>query len=196
MIVDGNHIRIIKRIKFKPAFHPGWMGKDPTVAFLVSIGSGPWKFQRRLNVQMTAIKWFRSHGYRDLSDVKRLSDIFPLDWQNDHLSSLVSSLRKKGITFKKQCNLWREDLWISSLAELFKMCGVPDRGTKVLWLFARDFLEIPSFPVDRWVERRLASLGLPADSWYMTFACIRAGVNPNVLARTMFAGVNPDFRSV
>jgi endonuclease III len=77
--------------------------------------------------------------------------------------------------------------WIPILKELFSMSGVPEKGTKVLWLFARDFLQVPAFPIDRHVKRILAQYALPADSWKMTLICEQAEINTNQLARAFFA---------
>jgi len=80
------------------------------------------------------------------------------------------------------------------LQDFFGATGAdPERGSKVLWLFARDFLRLPAFPVDRWVGRALKDAGLPLDSFYMTKACLLAHVSPNKLSRALFGGVNPDW---
>jgi hypothetical protein len=180
------------------------MGEEPNCAFLISVGAGPWKVNRRLNVQRGALKWFLTQHVSDLSMLEpdQARFVYPLLWQNDHLRRLIGSLREKECLFSKWCcdaifegldyeN--RPDAWETYLAELFKMCGVKERGTKVLWMFARDFLGFPAFPIDRHVRRQLKARNLPLDPWYISRACVAGGLPAGMLNRSMFSGVNPDW---
>jgi len=74
------------------------------------------------------------------------------------------------------------------ISMLFSDCGVSPKGTKTLWLFVRDYLKLPAFPIDRWVQRNLKAIGLPTDSWKMVRLCEKAGVDCNRLARAFFQG--------
>lgn len=80
-----------------------------------------------------------------------------------------------------------------SIEEFFSMCGKKVDGTKVLWLFVRDFLKLPAFPIDRWVKRNLQSLGLPLGSWTMIKICQDLEIDPNKINRLFFHGTNPDW---
>lgn len=201
--LDSAHVDIIKRIapQYTANYDASWLGTDQNIAFLICIGAGPWEVARRRNVQQAAINWFLKCGINDLAFVNSedARDVYPLQWQNDHLVSLIQSLQKlgKNITFEHMCSQWKKQFrtyakW-TQYEEFFEMCGVSKQGTKVLWFFIRDCLQLPAFPVDRWVRRNLQKHGLPPKAWYMTQACILADVNPNEFNRALFSGINPNF---
>ncbi len=169
-----------------------WMGSDPGFAFLTALGAGPWKFSRRKNVQTDACRWLAYSRVDDLSDMdpNRATLVYPLEWQNDFLCGMLKSLRKDGLKFNDMCLQWavKED-WEASLKDIFKRCGSTEDGPKVLWMFARDHLKLPSFPIDRHVRRSLEEHDLPTTSFEMTRLCLRAGVDPNPIARSLFANM-------
>lgn len=141
----------------------GWIGTgNPSLAFLICLSMGPWKEARRFKIANHLIEDLRS----------------------------IPDLR-----FWNCMDRWREMLflkteydgcWESVALEFFSMCGVSKEGTKTLWLFLRDVLGIPAFPVDRRVRRVLRASGLPTDSWVITRLCEKAGVRTNDLARACF----------
>jgi hypothetical protein len=180
------------------------MGDQASIAFLVAIGAGPWKENRRYTVQGRAIDWLFKQQVSDLSmvDPDQARLVYPLLWQNNHLQWLITSLRAKGRQFDGWCSKaifegldyeGRPGAWEAYLAELFEMCGVKKQGTKVLWMFARDFLGYPAFPIDRHVRRQLKARGLPCDPWYISRACMSGGIPAGELNRSMFSGKNPDW---
>jgi len=199
--IDIKHIETIKRIapQYTANYDATWLGINPDYAFLICIGAGPWKVKRRFKVQKTAINWFIQQNKLDLANVslENVRDVYPFQWQNDHLYNMIKSLQDKGVTYKEILQRWKDEFdrktWWTAHEELFAMCGVSKQGTKVLWLFIRDCLQLPAFPVDRWVCRNLQKHGLPPKAWYMTQACILADVNPNEFNRALFSGINPNF---
>ena len=199
IFIQKEHIDTIKRIsaQYKARYDAGWVGSNPNFAFLICIGAGPWKVQRREQVQRTAITWFLKSNLEDLvyTDLQEAQQLYPLQWQNNHLCSLIKALRRETVVFHCLCAQWKKQKedWREIAKKLFNMCGVSDQGTKVLWLFIRDLLQLPAFPVDRWVRRNLEKHDLPSNAWYMTEACLQAGVNPNKLNRALFEGINPKF---
>lgn len=182
-----------------PKYDGSWMSDEPNVAFLVSVGAGPWKEKRRYNVQKAAIDWFYGCGFKDMRDVSSFTHweeekVYPFKWQNDFLFNMGHSLKKSSDLFEALCLEWKVSKdWEKSLKDLFDRCGTKPDGAKVLWMFARDFLGIPSFPIDRWIDRTLVHYNLPRSSWYMTKLCIEAEVDPNILNRKIFGGTNPDW---
>jgi hypothetical protein len=182
----------------KPTYDGSWLGRDPSKAFLICLGAGPWKEQRRYEVQKYAIDWYwKFRRYSDLSEINlhEFTGIYPFDWQDNHLWSVVDYLQRTDpTTFSELCSRWREPFsYDEALQHLFQVACVRPKGTKVLWMFARDFLKIPAFPIDRWVARKLTEYGLPKDPWVMTEACLMAGVSPNELNRSFFPAKNPDW---
>jgi hypothetical protein len=114
---------------------------------------------------------------------------------------MVRSLKSKDITFLNQCSKWEKNRnnwnnnWKENINEFFDMCGTTN-GTKVLWLFVRDYLQFPAFPIDRWIKKFLKKYNLPQDSWYMINICLEAGINPSHLNRSLFYGKNPNFSDI
>lgn len=183
---------------YKPMYDADWMNTDnPSDALLICIAMGPWKQDRRFKIADKAIEWLyittRPHEV-DLryADLVTVSTVFPLEWQRAYARSVIRRLVVEDITFLNRYEEWRARVaeascvWPRVLEELFRMCDAKPNGSKVLWLFARDFLKVPAFPIDRWVARNLKKHGLPANPWYLTHACLQAGVDPNELARAFY----------
>lgn len=196
--VKPEHIELVRELakRYRPVNDASWLdGFSPSAAFLICVAQGPWIHKRRVNVATQAVHWMLGQEADDIGQItlSEPPDIYPLRWQNDHLQSMYTSLWERKTLLRDVYDSWLDMLiydpapvWPTILKELFSMCGVPERGTKVLWLFARDFLQIPAFPIDRRVKRVLAEHGLPADSWYITYACEQADIITNELARGMF----------
>lgn len=191
--------KIIKKLlkELPPAdYDSSWMGDEPNKAFIVSLGAGPWQFKRRQNVQVAALTWYLKQKVQDLSLIKsKANTVYPLAWENKFLSSMIASLKEEGISFTKKCKEWKKSKsWTSveeSLLELFDMCGTSNKGPKVLWMFARDFLGLPAFPIDRHVHRNLVHYNLPVDSWEITRISFEAKLDCNDLNRRFFTAGNP-----
>lgn len=186
-------IETIKLLYTEPTYDHKWVGSDPSKAFLACLGSGPWKLPRRKKVQEKAIKWL---GNRDLLDIyySEYERIFPFDWQMRMLSKRVwcAFLNQ---SFEDYCNTWMERDHITTKGRIqgfFLSCGSL-KGTKVLWLFIRDFFQLPAFPIDRHIKRILLENNLPCDPWKMIELCQEAGIDPNKFNRSLFPGENPDY---
>lgn len=50
----------------EPTYDHTWMGSEPNKAFLICLGAGPWKIERRKKVQTRAIQWLNN---RDLGNI-------------------------------------------------------------------------------------------------------------------------------
>jgi hypothetical protein len=139
-----------------------------------------------------AIDWFYIQNVTDLRYIKfEKINIYPLDCQNRILTKMLNSLEKEKDLFEALCLQWKVSPdWGSSLEDLFKRCGCSKKGSNVLWMFARDYLNIPSFPIDREVKKALEKNNLPVCSWEMTKLCLEAEVSPNILSRKIFLGSN------
>lgn len=98
-ILDEKHLEIIKSLKdLKPKYDGSWLGKSANKALLICFGAGPWKLNRRTKIQRKAINWI---GNKDLSDNSLIcDDIYPLQWQNDMLHSVMYSFSSLGIMIK------------------------------------------------------------------------------------------------
>lgn len=194
-----NYVEVIKKAALEIsqfAYDGSWLPQDVSKSFLICLGAGPWKEQRRYNVQRLALMCYQTFSCSDLSEFPFTNIVYPLDWQNDYLCNMLTSLNKFRKRFDEICDRWKEDksAWEISLHELFDMCKCNSRkGSKVLWMFARDSLNIPAFPIDRWVRRKLNELRLPEDPWYITKLCLEADVDPNSLNRSFFLSKNPDW---
>jgi hypothetical protein len=205
--IDKRHVTALRKAAEElppPDYDASWMGEEANCAMLISLGAGPWKVKRRFDVQRAAVEWFLKQHVSDLSQLQpdAASAVYPLLWQNNHLQWLIASLRANKRSFDTWCSTaifegldyeHRPGVWETYLDELFEMCGVKEQGTKVLWMFARDFLGYPAFPIDRHVRRHLQARGLPTDPWYISRACLAGGVPAGELNRAMFSGVNPDW---
>lgn len=174
-----------------------WLPKDPNAALLACIGAGPWKAERRKKVQDEAIEWFRNR-WNDLCAVTpgyiMQNNPYPLVWQNRMVYDLVANLRKSPRTFYGWCNVWKDSKQHERcIREFFEMCEHPNKGTKVLWLFTRDYLNLPGFPIDRHVETFLKKLDLPTDTWYIMDLCMSVGIDPSALNRSIFFEKSTNF---
>lgn len=185
--VHPDHVNVLKRLGgLEPAYDETWLGTNPSLAFLTCVAMGPWKHNRREKVRADVLAWYGDTG--DLFYGPWTVPPYPFKWQQITVARLQDGLKRRGRRLFEMSLLWRgRENWERAVRDFFTLCGRPE-GTKVLWLFVRDFLKLPAFPIDRWVRRNLQTLGLPADPWYLIAACQEAGVNPNKVARLLFAG--------
>lgn len=166
-----------------PVQHFNWLqGRSFSEAFVICIGAGPWKFDRRKKIQGEALDKL---GNRDINELSRdeASRFYPLEWQNEFLTNSVKSLQD---VLHWSFDYFCEDLitrtktkgvffGLDSIYDLTQCSGSP----KVLSLFCRDALQIPSFPIDRHVKRKLIELGLPTNERKMISLCFKVGINPS-----------------
>jgi hypothetical protein len=159
-------------------------------ALVVCVGAGPWKRKRREDVQMAALLKLK---HKDIYEIRGSINWYPLDWQNDMLWQVRRAMRKKCSYFNLFCKYLPRTL--EGRHAVYEAAGRP-KGTKTLSLFCRDALNIPSFPIDRWVQRWLEHHRLPVDEEWMISACTQIGFDPSALNRGIvtegFSG-NPDW---
>jgi len=78
---------------------------------------------------------------------------------------------------------------------LYRACGTG--YAKTLSLFARDYLDVPAFPIDRHCRRGLIAAGLPVDEQALLKLCTESGVDASSVARYIVSGLidgsNPDW---
>lgn len=159
-----------------------WLqGRSYSEAFVICIGAGPWKFERRKKIQGEALKKLQG---RDISDLglDEASKFYPLKWQNTFLHNSVQSLgilKQSFDFFCKELNLI-EDVYfaLDAIFDITRCSGNP----KVLSLFCRDSLQLSSFPIDRHVKRKLIELGLPTNERKMIGLCNKVGIDPREAA--------------
>ena len=186
------HLQAIQRTELAKPSPARWLPQDPSAAFVCCIGAGPWKFARRKAVQSRALDWL---GGWDLADVDPavIVNWYPLTWQNRYVQAVALHLHNRHLTMAACCEYLRSSF--ATVDDLYYICGV--KYSKTLSLFARDYLQIPSFPIDRHVARTLKDGGFPVDEVSMLALCDAANVNPIVVARQMISGKldvgNPDF---
>lgn len=187
--------------KLSPSQTPlDWLGNDANIALLMCVGSGPWSFNRRRSVQIRAVYMLYKNSKRgDIADLdkKTCNAMYPLDWQKHAIQSASTTAQRQTESFSewtKQLSIWPED---QARERLFACLGTdPKRGTKVAWMFARDYLQYNAFPIDRHVKRILVKHSLPIDPIRMIDLCLDAGINPNDFARRCFPEENPHWTDI
>jgi hypothetical protein len=171
-----------------------WLrGRSYSEAFVICLGAGPWKFNRRKKIQGESLD--RLQG-RDLSELYGTEPWYPLEWQNNFLHRATVNLRKWDLTLSEVCLVARQMPGSGALKTIQELVGT-DKDPKVISLFCRDGLGVPSFPIDRHVRRKLKELNLPVDEDKMIKLCQEADIDPR-LAAVMFVRVasdmdNPDW---
>lgn len=176
---------VVQDIESKSQIDDGtWLDHlNPSQAFLVCIGAGPWKINRRNLIQQGAVE---ALGAKDLAEVTDVNIFkFPLDWQVQKTADMIDYLQRYKITMR-----WFAG-WVAGFPNPIKMIYdiTKTRGrAKVLDLYARDYLKVPSFPIDRHVERILKENGFPVNEKYMIDLCNQAGLNVSHVARVFVAG--------
>lgn len=177
-----------------------WLPENPSAAFICCIGAGPWRYPRRRKIQHEALKQLDG---RDLADLTGTELWFPLDWQNEMLAALVSSIKRMGRerlysipSMVKFVDAMRKISPTNARRNFYSACGRP-HGTKVLSLYLRDFIGVECFPIDRHVKRVLIEQRLPLNELALLELCHEADVDPIPIARMMISGKldggNPDW---
>jgi len=151
---------------------------NPSQAFLTCIGAGPWKVMRRNLIQKQAVDALGNKDLCEINDINIFS--FPLQWQNQKVAALIDHLNHTSSTM-----CW----FVKTLKNIPHPTGILYSVTKtkgrakVLDLFVRDYLKLPSFPIDRHVERVLKENGFPVNEKYMIDLCKQAELDPSHVAR-------------
>lgn len=144
-------------------------------AFVVCVGAGPWKIGRRRTIQQMALKKL---GGQDLSKLEEPINWYPLLWQNQITSALVSTLARLNVSMDELCKNIKLAAPTREPRHLLYYFCHRSNGCKVLSLYCRDKLNVDSFPIDRHVLRFLKNNGLPTGEDDMVKLCKEANLNP------------------
>lgn len=170
-----------------------WLdGLSYSQSFLICVCAGPWRFERRQKVQGAALEWLGSNDLKFVNKSPRNNAIFPLDWQQKFVLNMLMSLRNIS-SMEHFCKLLCDrTLCTADYArqELYKACGVNNKGAKVLSLFCRDALKIDAFPIDRHVRRILKENNLPIKENEMIDLCRVAKLDPRIVATSLIKTAN------
>lgn len=186
---------VIKELSMQYHFEqkpiPAEMTRDEQ--FVRCICLGPWKAKRRDGIRQEALEMLSAYDF-DLSHTD-FDGVFPLEWQLQFLNNLSDYLLDHEATFTQYCRslsrrysdaetITHQDQIL--LEGYFRIVqgNSSSKGTpKVLWLFLRDFLSIPAFPIDRHIKQFLKKHHLPNDPWEMRRLCIAVGVDASSFNR-------------
>lgn len=167
--------------------HWRWLeGLDDTQAFLVCIGAGPWQAKRRHGVQNAALQSHAEQGQPDLAYIAPSRLGYPLTWQVKkimamrlYLLKIRDDLSPFGPPFANFCDKLRHE---RDPHPLYDVVG----RSKVIELFVRDHLFLPSFPIDRHVRRALKAYQLPCDPGKIIQMCADLDHDSRLLSRMLF----------
>lgn len=157
----------------------------PSQAFLVCIGSGPWKYNRRFKVQAKALD-----RLGDLDLVKmRVTNVFPLEWQMDMLRRMIRYCKHHDIEFDELIQRGSSQNRKESAEHV--TCGIthpktPKPRPKVIGMFVRDYLKLDCFPIDRHVRKWLQDNHLPSKEDDVVALFHKAGKQARFYARAVF----------
>ena len=171
----------------------GWLPDDFDQSFVICVGAGPWTINRRFEVQRQALEWLAGNdGSLAAVGERQLSiSCYPLQWQNTLVENMARYLHEGGWTMTTfglaLRGLASYDRWAEAL-DLLHFAANHGRRTKVVSLYARDFLLIPAFPVDRHVRRILQANDLPTREGELVSLCMRHQLNPCSISRAFFYG--------
>lgn len=162
-----------------------WLPRDFSQAFVVCVGAGPWKIDRRLKVQKEALAKLNGRSLEQLTS-EEIEDWYPLEWQNQFVQKMVRHLHTTKRTMDEFCHSIRVAANRNPLVGLSLYYQSIGAQSKVLSLFARDALRIAAFPIDRHVERWLKKYKLPVDEIKLLKLCVKADINPRIAATAFF----------
>ena len=190
---DGTTVRNLRKAVSETSVIPSrynkWLSKhSPSAAILQCLGSGPWKYKRRYNVQLKALQTL---GTADIAQLSKhtVETVFPLEWQTAMLLTLWENLHEHKCLFNDVGS--RKCCTRANLASMFNRELLP----KVLAMYVRDYLCSRAFPIDRHVRAWLKTYQLPLNEQDIIEACYRIGTDPCALNRGIFGKVsdNPEF---
>ena len=149
--------------------HFTWLrGRSYSEALVICVGAGPWRFERRKKIQGLALSALNNQDLKFFPE-----NVYPLTWQNNIIKNIKQNLGWS--FFDKLCSR------IAHRDTLLELSGCKNLP-KVLSLFCRDSLKIPSFPIDRHVKRKLEELGLPTKEDDIVNLCMEAKLDPRKVA--------------
>jgi hypothetical protein len=136
----------------------------PSVAFMLCICYGPWKFPRRKAVQTRMLAKMGSLDLMEMTAAQLRA--LPLQWQRDTMTRTRRWMRKHfpgrrfdDVFVRHRPTRKRLGVGVESFSEIM-------RGsiTKTVYMFVRDYWLAECFPIDRHVRRWCAEHKLPARS--------------------------------
>jgi hypothetical protein len=159
-----------------------WLrGRSYSDAFVICIGAGPWRFGRRRAIQGRALQILNGRDLTSLTN-DEIEDMYPLRWQREFVKNAIQNLHKEHESFEHFCDLCKSPCGTERPGRsvmLRVMLGLVDtNNAKVISLFCRDALKVPSFPIDRHVKRKLIELGLPPNEYKIIELCQKIGIDP------------------
>jgi hypothetical protein len=178
-----------------------WLdGRSYSDAFVICLGAGPWRFDRRKKIQGQALEKLSG---RDLLNIENDVNWYPLAWQNNYLNNLSKSLKARNESMDDYCKTLIKLANVTNagslaLVSLYTGCNILlPKHIKVISLFARDSLKIPSFPMDRHVKKYLLANNLPINEIELVELCFSAGIDPRYFATAIIKHIgnvdNPDW---
>lgn len=165
-----------------------WLSRHrPSVAFACCIGAGPWKIGRRRSVQQSFIDMLRDDDISSNRALRKLETASQLSWQFSWFKRANNICRKHHVLFDDVFDASRLDRRLA-LDNFEAVFGADANNVpKVVALFARDYLFIPCFPVDRHVRRWLDERGLPRRPRDVVQLFTNIGIgNPSGYSRAIF----------
>jgi len=188
-------IKILKKFnKLEEKYNSSRIGGHAHTAFLVSLGTDQQEETKRFKIQNDALTWFYSHRVSDFRYIHEMGDVYPLIKQNNYLFNMLQSVHSEQDLFEALCIEWKASPdWEYSLKDLFTKCGLTKKGATPLWVFARDYLNIPSFPIDKNIKKILEKNKLPTCPWKIIYLCQEANIDPNSLNRKLCNKSNFDW---
>lgn len=133
-----------------------WLNFDnPTKAFVTVAGAGPWKVNRRAKVQANARLIAGNRDLVELSD-DEITSMYPFWWQQRILLVTKQNCLAADKSFSDEINDIQKRLPDNQLLawDMYREL-LGGKITKATSLFARDYLYINCFPIDRHVKRWL-----------------------------------------
>lgn len=171
--------RLVSRVQGKMRLN-NWLPADATQAYIVCIAQGPWKVERRMKITKAACLEAKGKDMSQIADIAA----FPFAWQKGLVSGINKHLRASGQKMPELIAMVRTLAKTDSAKarELFyRACGTKG-APKVLSLFLRDYVRIPTFSIDRWVKRILVANNLPVNENALVALCEEKGYDPVAVA--------------
>lgn len=165
---------------------PDWLLQHtPSAAFLLCLGSGPWKVGRRTTVQTALLDVLRRTPNVELTETKLYDFAFPLAWQEKYYKQALKFATARKSTFNTLFDGFRGGP--VSRVNFVDCFGRFEVVPKVIGMFARDYLAIPDvFPTDRHVRDWLSARKLPHKPEKITALLQAHGAVPAAVSRAIF----------
>lgn len=188
----------IEGVKPVPDSQATWLSRHrPSVAFACCIGAGPWRLPRRQRVQQSFIDALGDYDISEAIALRRLTKRVQLDWQRVWFERVNKVCRRNRVKFD---SLFDAPFKIERSLKFHNFEAVfgldVEHSPKVVALFARDYLFLPCFPVDRHVRKWFEDRKLPSRPADIMGMFRGLGIsNPSGYSRAIFnaKAQNPHF---